>query len=462
MSPERSVAATPENIAAALALLGRQRGGGGTELLGGLTAAYGVGGADPNRSRAVVVVTDGYVTAEAEVFRLVRERLDQANLFAFGIGSGVNRSLMEGMARAGSGEPFIVTKPEEASAAAERFRAYIDRPLLSHVTVSFDGFDAYDQAPARIPDLMAERPLVLFGKYRGQPAGHIVISGTGARGPFRQRVAVTAGTAPREASALRWLWARKQAEWLEDDLTLSESDEAKEAIAKLGLRYGLLTSQTSFVAVDRVLANPGGRQARARQPLPLPAGVSNLAVASTVELSRTDMPPGDPLLTVNAGRDARSVTAYFPFGLIKDLKFDPFRERWQTRFLVPKGVADGLYSVPVVIVHRDGRSETITAQYRIDSAEPDFDVDVQPAPGGVTVRVVATEALRKVTVALVDDPGVRTELQPEGGGADAAADGGAVAYTGFLPLPAGAHQLRVVVADQARNEADDIVICEVP
>ena len=72
-------------------------------------------------SRTVVVVTDGYVTVEREAFELVRRNLSQANLFSFGIGSSVNRHLMEGLARAGMGEPFIITKP--AQAAGRRPRA---------------------------------------------------------------------------------------------------------------------------------------------------------------------------------------------------------------------------------------------------------------------------------------------------------------------------------------------------
>ena len=60
------------------------------------------------------MVTDGYVGVEAQTFRFIRERLDQANLFAFGIGSSVNRGLIEGMARAGQGEPFVVLRAEKA------------------------------------------------------------------------------------------------------------------------------------------------------------------------------------------------------------------------------------------------------------------------------------------------------------------------------------------------------------
>lgn len=56
-----------------------------------------------------------------------------------------------------------------------------------------------------------------------------------------------------------------------------DTPEDKEAITQLGLRYGLLTPYTSFVAVLEEVRNRG--EARdVDQPLPLPQGVSNLAV----------------------------------------------------------------------------------------------------------------------------------------------------------------------------------------
>jgi Ca-activated chloride channel family protein len=49
-------------------------------------------------------------------------------------------------------------------------------------------------------------------------------------------------------------------------------------ITRLGLEHSLLTDFTSFIAVDRVVRNPGGAADTVDQPLPLPQGVGNLAV----------------------------------------------------------------------------------------------------------------------------------------------------------------------------------------
>jgi Ca-activated chloride channel family protein len=162
-------------------LLGTFMGGGGTELMSGLRMAYALPATSPSTSRTVVVVTDGFVPVESEAFRFVREHLDAGNLFAFGIGSGVNRALIEGLARAGFGEPFVVLDPTQAAREAERFRAYIERPLLTHIGVSFEGFTATEVAPPKLPDLMAERPLILptaAGVWLGTDRGTALLRGS--------------------------------------------------------------------------------------------------------------------------------------------------------------------------------------------------------------------------------------------------------------------------------------------
>ena len=135
-------------------------------------------------SRTVVVVTDGYVTVEREAFELVRNNLSKANVFSFGIGSSVNRHLMEGLARAGMGEPFIITKPAEAAEQAARFRKMIDSPVLTNVKLRFEGMDVYDVEPRNLPDLLAQRPVIVFGKWRGEAKGKLEIG----RASCRERV----------------------------------------------------------------------------------------------------------------------------------------------------------------------------------------------------------------------------------------------------------------------------------
>ncbi len=274
---EESLPATPDNIRKAITLIEYQQGGGGTELLPALKRALSLKKAE-GVSRTVVIATDGYVTVEEEAFDLIRSHLGDANMFAFGIGSSVNRHIIEGMAHVGMGEPFVLTKPEEANARANRFRTIIQSPVLTQVKVKYNGFAAYDVEPASIPDVLAERPVTIFGKWRGKPQGKITLTGISGEGKYTSTIDVSTVKPSKENSALGYLWARHRITLLSDYNKLRSDDKRIKKVTELGLNYNLLTAYTSFVAVDTEIRNKDAKLTTVKQPLPLPQGVSDYAV----------------------------------------------------------------------------------------------------------------------------------------------------------------------------------------
>ena len=276
-----SLQATPENVTTAIRLLSEQRGSGGTELLPAIQQAMGLP-RDENISRSIVLVTDGYVSGEQGVFDHIRANLNRSNVFAFGIGTSVNRYLIEGIAKAGMGEPFIVTEETEAQGVAAKFREYIQTPVLTDIQVRSIGFDTYDVNPFRFPDLFAQRPIVLFGKWRGPVTGKIELTGKTGLGDFTSSFDVASAQPDEGNSALRYLWARSRIAELSDYGSSDLSEDSIKAITALGLKYNLLTRYTSFIAVREVVTNPTGTADDVKQPLPLPMRVSDLAVGAEV------------------------------------------------------------------------------------------------------------------------------------------------------------------------------------
>ena len=274
---EESLPATQENIQKAIQTIDRQRGGGGTELLPALKRALSLKKED-GFARTMIIVTDGYVSVEEEAFDLIRNNLAQANMFAFGIGSSVNRHLIEGLAHVGMGEPFIITRPDKAGAEAERFRKMIQSPVLTQVKVSFTGFDVYDVEPSSIPDVMACRPVLVFGKWRGNLRGTITLGGISGDGKYSETINVENYQASKDNAALTYLWARHRIMLLSDYNRLRNDDQRVREMTELGLGYQLLTAYTSFVAVDNEVRNVSGKFSTVSQPLPLPEGVSDYAV----------------------------------------------------------------------------------------------------------------------------------------------------------------------------------------
>jgi len=275
---ESSLPATQENIQRAISLIEIQRGSGGTRLYPAIEKALSL--PHPEYvSRSIVVATDGFIGSEKEVFSLIKENLHNANVFAFGIGSSVNRYLIEGLAKAGQGEPFIVTKEAEAGAVAKNFLTYIGSPVLTNISIEYDGFEAYAVEPQSLPDLMAQRTLQIFGKWRGNASGTITLKGAHGEGEYKKSFPLAEILPRPEHRPLRYLWARARVAALSDFNFAVEDKEAVREVTTLGLTYELLTEYTSFVAVHETLrAAASSSSTNVKQPLPLSQGVSDFAV----------------------------------------------------------------------------------------------------------------------------------------------------------------------------------------
>jgi Ca-activated chloride channel family protein len=274
---EKSVDATASEVGKATAFVDKQNGGGGTELLPAIQHAMKVPRPSENVSRSFVVITDGFIAEEPAVFDQIRDHLGEANVWSFGIGTSVNRHLMDGIAKAGQGEAFTILGPDQAAAAAAKFRAYVETPVLTNVKVAFDGFATYDVEPKVLPDVFASRPVLVWGKYKGTPSGKITLTGVSGRGRFVSTLDASAAKPDAGNSALRYLWARNEVSLLSD---FFREDANKDAVTKLGLEYNLLTKFTSFIAVQDVVRTTKG-STDVDQPLPMPAGVTDSAIADT-------------------------------------------------------------------------------------------------------------------------------------------------------------------------------------
>lgn len=272
-----SIPASSANIRFAIDFIDMMEGGGGTELMSAIDTALAIP-ADRDLARSIVIITDGYISGEKKVFDLISKNADQASFFPFGIGTSVNRYLIEGIADIGSGESFVVTEESEVAATAKRFRTYIQSPLLTDIRITYDGFDAYDVEPAVQSTLFAQKPIVLFGKWNGDASGTVRITGKTGTRDYVQEISVSDVKPQETNSAIPYLWARSRVNRLAN-YELNDDDEGvKQEITQIGLTYSMMTQYTSFIAVVDTVRNPDAQSADVNQPQPLPSGVSNLAV----------------------------------------------------------------------------------------------------------------------------------------------------------------------------------------
>jgi len=263
----RMVANRPANRALALRWVERLRAGGGTLIEEGLKAALGLPH-DPARLRMVVFISDGYVGNEAALLGLVRRRMGQARLFALGVGSAVNRYLLEEMAAMGRGLARVVRPDEPVERTVDRLYERLRRPLLTDLTVELRGVRVASMTPGRIPDLYEGEPLFLHGLYRAPGRGTLVVRGRRQGVPVKLELPVELPRRETGHRAVALAWARARIAELERRLVGTRGDKERVAlerqILELSLRHKILTRLTAFVAVDEDSSTGADKAARVR------------------------------------------------------------------------------------------------------------------------------------------------------------------------------------------------------
>jgi Ca-activated chloride channel homolog len=308
---DKPVPATKENLRKANQLLEGKRGDGGTEMMKAIRAAL----ADTDTQdhiRIVCFLTDGEVGNDLEIINEV-QRHPKARVFSFGIGNSVNRFLLDKMAEQGRGEAEYVflnrgdRKDNEAAAdAAKRFYERVRSPLLTDISVDWNGLPVEDVYPKRLPDLFSAKPLFIMGRYTGAANGVMRLRGKAAGADFLREINVDLPESEERHDALASLWARTRIDDLmaQDYRGLQAGDmrkDVEEEITRLGLDYRLMTQFTSFIAVDEVVTSPGETPQRIEVPVAAPngtkiitaSGVDNLVIvtssASTISTSSSEI-----------------------------------------------------------------------------------------------------------------------------------------------------------------------------
>ncbi|KZK84958.1 Vault protein inter-alpha-trypsin [Pseudovibrio sp. Ad13] len=280
---EQSLIASEHNKQAGLEYVSGLYAGGGTELNAALNAAFGTQ-QPKDTTRIVVFLTDGYIGNERKVIQTVANRIGNARLYAFGVGSSVNRFLLEALATEGRGYARYVEADESFHETAEAFAKDLKTPVLTDVSIDWNGLEVEEQSPTKLPDLFEGRALRVLGRYQKSGKHTIFISGLvngkAARMPLEIDLSGKTQQQSPEKKALPIIWAREQIFAKNRAYTIggSSNQALKNEIIKLGLDHSLQTRFTSFIAVSEGPVNHAPENAvSASVPLPQVSGVTTKA-----------------------------------------------------------------------------------------------------------------------------------------------------------------------------------------
>src|SRR3989338_7735567 len=279
---ETPLANTPENIEKGLRYINELEGGGGTEMLKGVKAAYALP-KDDNRLRYVVMLTDGYIGNEDAILAEIQANQNDARFFSFGIGSSPNRFLIEQMAMQGKGLSFYLNLTEDSDKVIRNFYERIANPVLTDISVNFGSAEVAEVYPNPIQDIFSAKPLYVIGKYTVAGYRFITIKGKIQGEPFETQLlgenpedvygAITFPQQNTENEGLASIWARQKVKSLEASMYRGENPQTVEEITNLALAYSIVTKYTSFVAFEEkpVTDQPGKT---VQVPVELPEGAS--------------------------------------------------------------------------------------------------------------------------------------------------------------------------------------------
>jgi len=244
--------------------------GGGTEMLKGISAALDFPH-DENRTRVVAFLTDGYIGNEAQILTALHEKLADSRVFSFGVGTSVNRYLLDSMATIGNGAVSYLSIHEKAAPVMEKFFERTAHPALANIKVEFSGMKVAEVYPRKMPDLFVGRPIIVTGRFEGEPRGDVAIIGAAGKEMLRTNIRLTSDDIA-DHSAIRPIWARMKIADLGDE-TIRTGRDVRNDVKKVAIEHSLMSQYTAFVAVDSSRKTEGTHGTTVAVPVPVPDGV---------------------------------------------------------------------------------------------------------------------------------------------------------------------------------------------
>jgi Ca-activated chloride channel family protein len=228
---------------------------GGTDMLPALRQAL-KSPQDSTRLQQIILITDGQVGNEDELFELLHHRLGTRRVFTIGIGSTPNSHLMRKTAEFGRGTFTYVGNVSEVKDTLDALFKKLEHPVLSDIQLDRTGWTALEHYPSRIADLYDSEPIVLAAKATSVPEQALLRGHMGTQ-PWSLPVSMKQATA---RGGLSVYWARQKISALMDEAFMGTDEETiRKGVLDVALAHHLVSKHTSLVAVDVTPARPTGK-----------------------------------------------------------------------------------------------------------------------------------------------------------------------------------------------------------
>lgn len=265
------VQATPENKKLALEFINDLDARGGTNIGDALSMGVTMLNQTTERPGFLVMMTDGEPTVgetnTSNLLKKVKSKRD-IRVFDFGVGNDIDTRFLNKLAEDNHGTSQYVSPDENIETALSGFYQKIKSPVLSDVSITYDGIQVKDTYPKSVKDIFQGSQVLLLGKYKGGGNARVNVQGkvNGVAKSFS--FPLTFSTSEPEHTYLPRLWAMRRIGYLTDVAKANgDNKEVVDEIIALSKKHGIISAYTSFLATD---PNEGRRLENGR-PMPMPA-----------------------------------------------------------------------------------------------------------------------------------------------------------------------------------------------
>jgi len=228
---------------------------GGTEILEPLKAIC----SKTNDGRLdIILLTDGQVVNEQEIFELIREHRAHTRVFPVGIGAGCNEHFIKGLARAGEGASEFIYPGERIEPKVLSLFGKLGQTGLENALIAWGAGEA-EQAPFS-PAIFFETPVTVFARTTAGDFTGKEVELKGKVNGSERSWKIPVLDAPNNNLPIPTLWARERVRDLEDSVAFTEGSGSRQAerkkesrektILEICKRFGILSQSASYVAVE--------------------------------------------------------------------------------------------------------------------------------------------------------------------------------------------------------------------
>lgn len=248
-----------------------------------------------SQPRMLVFMTDGLPTVgERDAAKIIENarsaRSVEVRIFPFGFGYDVNTALLDRLGSENAGVSDYVQPQEDIEVKVSNFFARVSSPVLSDIDIDLGKLQTDTVYPRKAIDLFRGMQTVLIGRYKNDSdLRDVTVTLKGRTGKEEKNFAFRGLNFPVRAEDndfLPRLWASRRVGWLIEQIRLNgEAKELRDEVIDLGLRYGLVTPYTSYLATDGSVANAADSTRRAGIAMAAPAKMAERSGAGAVRMS---------------------------------------------------------------------------------------------------------------------------------------------------------------------------------